>query len=159
MKKFILSLAAIASTLTMMAEGYQVNTLNVKQEGMAHTGVSLKLGAESMMFNPAGMRHTEVVTRYVVIEEEILNLLFVLFGTGFGLINQATAITHFGIKDLARGKRFVTFNKIENVKRHLIVATPRHIDSAVIDYRRHYVALFTEHCRTIHLERCLSIEV
>lgn len=55
MKKFILSLAAIASTLIMMAEGYQVNTLSVKQEGMAHTGVSLKLGAESMMFNPAGM--------------------------------------------------------------------------------------------------------
>ena len=30
MKKIILSLAAIASTLIMMAEGYQVNTLSVK---------------------------------------------------------------------------------------------------------------------------------
>ena len=55
MKKFILSVATIATTITMMAEGYQVNTLSVKQEGMAHTGVALKLGAESMMFNPAGM--------------------------------------------------------------------------------------------------------
>lgn len=48
-------MAAIATTMTVMAEGYQVNTLSVKQEGMAHTGVALKLGAESMMFNPAGM--------------------------------------------------------------------------------------------------------
>lgn len=55
MKKLILSVAAIATTMTMLAEGYQVNTLSVKQEGMAHTGVALKLGAESMMFNPAGM--------------------------------------------------------------------------------------------------------
>lgn len=39
MKKLILSVAAIATTMTMLAEGYQVNTLSVKQEGMAHTGL------------------------------------------------------------------------------------------------------------------------
>lgn len=55
MKKIILSVAVIAGTMTAMAEGYQVNTLSTKQEGMGHTGVALKLGAESMIFNPAGM--------------------------------------------------------------------------------------------------------
>lgn len=37
------------------AEGYQVNTLSAKQNGMGHTGTALKLGAESQIFNPAGM--------------------------------------------------------------------------------------------------------
>ena len=55
MKKIPLSILAFAASLTMMGEGYQVNTLSVKQEGMAHTGVAQKLGSESMIFNPAGM--------------------------------------------------------------------------------------------------------
>lgn len=45
----------MAATMGAAAEGYQVNTLSAKQEGMGHTGVALKLGAESMIFNPAGM--------------------------------------------------------------------------------------------------------
>ena len=55
MKKIIFSTLAFAASLTMMGEGYQVNTLSVKQEGMGHTGVAQKLGSESMIFNPAGM--------------------------------------------------------------------------------------------------------
>lgn len=55
MKKLILSIVAMAATMRAVAEGYQVNTLSAKQEGMGHTGVALKLGAESMIFNPAGM--------------------------------------------------------------------------------------------------------
>ncbi|MBD5207753.1 MAG: hypothetical protein HDS79_05745 [Bacteroidales bacterium] len=39
----------------MMAEGYQVNTLSTRQLGMGHTGIAMKLGAESQFFNPAGM--------------------------------------------------------------------------------------------------------
>lgn len=41
------------------AEGYQVNTLSAKQNGMGHTGTALKLGSESMIFNPAGMAFME----------------------------------------------------------------------------------------------------
>jgi long-chain fatty acid transport protein len=56
MKKFLLSIAAVvAITISASAEGYQVNTLSAKQIGMGHTGVALKLGSESMFFNPAGM--------------------------------------------------------------------------------------------------------
>ena len=55
MKKLILSIVAMAATMGAVAEGYQVNTLSAKQEGMGHTGVALKLCAESMIFNPAGM--------------------------------------------------------------------------------------------------------
>lgn len=55
MKKIILSIMALSAVLVGSAEGYQVNTLSAKQGGMAHTGVSQKLGSESMYFNPAGM--------------------------------------------------------------------------------------------------------
>ena len=43
------------SALPAVAEGYQVNTLSARQNGMGHTGTALKLGAESMIFNPAGL--------------------------------------------------------------------------------------------------------
>lgn len=42
-----------------MAEGYQINSLSTKQIGMGHTGVALKLGAENMFFNPAGMAYMD----------------------------------------------------------------------------------------------------
>lgn len=83
MKKFILSVVAVATSFTLFAEGYQVNTLSAKQEGMAHTGVALKLGAESMIFNPAGMAFMD-------------NTLD-LSASVSGIISEATAI-HEGVK-------------------------------------------------------------
>lgn len=41
--------------LSLMAEGYQINAQSARQLGMGHVGSALKLGAESMLFNPAGM--------------------------------------------------------------------------------------------------------
>lgn len=55
MKKITILAATLISTLTAMAEGYQINTLSAKQLGMGHTGTALKLGAENMIFNPAGL--------------------------------------------------------------------------------------------------------
>lgn len=49
------AVALTVGAASLMAEGYQVNTLSAKQLGMAHTGVALELGAESMLFNPAGL--------------------------------------------------------------------------------------------------------
>jgi len=37
------------------AEGYQANAQSTKQAAMGHVGVAMKLGAESMHFNPAGL--------------------------------------------------------------------------------------------------------
>lgn len=56
MKKVIAALVLLsAGASTAMAEGYQVNTLSARQNGMGHTGTAMQLGAESMIFNPAGM--------------------------------------------------------------------------------------------------------
>ena len=54
-KKGLAVAVACAISLPAFAEGYQVNSQSARQAGMAHTGVALKLGAESMLFNPAGM--------------------------------------------------------------------------------------------------------
>ena len=55
LKKMVLTAAAVLSVLSANAEGYQINSHSSRQWGMAHTGTALKLGAESMLFNPAGM--------------------------------------------------------------------------------------------------------
>lgn len=53
MKKIVLLVASAALTLTAAAEGYQVNNLSSKQNGMGHVGTAMKLGSESLWFNPA----------------------------------------------------------------------------------------------------------
>lgn len=55
MKRFFLSLLISVVVLPVFAEGYQVNVLSAKQTGMGHVGTGMKLGAESMHFNPAGL--------------------------------------------------------------------------------------------------------
>lgn len=59
MNKIFITLTALAVGLSASAEGYQVNTLSAKQLGMGHTGTALKLGAESMFFNPAGLSFSD----------------------------------------------------------------------------------------------------
>ena len=59
MKNFLFAITALVATMSAYAEGYQINTLSARQEGMGHTGVALKLGAESMIFNPAGLSFSD----------------------------------------------------------------------------------------------------
>lgn len=55
-KRIVTALACIVCVaIATKAEGYQINTLSARQLGMGHTGTALKLGSESMIFNPAGM--------------------------------------------------------------------------------------------------------
>lgn len=53
MKRFFLLLAAAATATGAFAEGYQVNNLSSKQNGMGHVGTAMKLNSESLYFNPA----------------------------------------------------------------------------------------------------------
>ena len=53
MRKFLLSVAAVALATSVFAEGYQVNNLSSRQNGMGHVGTAMKLGSESLWFNPA----------------------------------------------------------------------------------------------------------
>ena len=58
-KKALVIAAACAISLPAFAEGYQINSQSARQWGMAHTGTALKLGAESMLFNPAGLAYMD----------------------------------------------------------------------------------------------------
>lgn len=55
MKRVIIVVLATILSVSAFAEGYQVNLLSAKQTGMGHVGTGMKLGAESMHFNPAGL--------------------------------------------------------------------------------------------------------
>ena len=61
-----LSLLIIANiiTISLFAEGYQINSQSARQTGMGHLGTGLKLGAESMLFNPAGL--TSIQGKYQI---------------------------------------------------------------------------------------------
>lgn len=59
MKKVLAAVVAALAALSAAAEGYQVNSFSARQTGMGHTGVALKLGAESQLFNPAAMAFTD----------------------------------------------------------------------------------------------------
>ncbi|MGL5682940.1 MAG: OmpP1/FadL family transporter [Marinifilaceae bacterium] len=59
MRKIVLTLLTAAMSLSAFAEGYQVNVMSTKQTGMGHVGTAMKLGAESIHFNPAGLSFME----------------------------------------------------------------------------------------------------
>ncbi len=54
-KLIVTTCLAVLPLAYAAAEGYQVNAQSTKQAGMAHVGAAMKLGAESMHFNPAGL--------------------------------------------------------------------------------------------------------
>lgn len=61
MKKFYSIAAALCITLSAAAEGYQVNLQSARQAGMGHVGTGMKLGAEGLHFNPAGLTSVQTM--------------------------------------------------------------------------------------------------
>lgn len=57
--KTIASALTLCAALTASAEGYQINTLSARQNGMGHVGTAMHLGSESQIFNPAGLTSLE----------------------------------------------------------------------------------------------------
>jgi len=55
MKRIFTVLSVMLVSLALHAEGYQVNLLSARQMGMGHVGSALKLGSESMHFNPGAL--------------------------------------------------------------------------------------------------------
>lgn len=83
MNRLTLSAVAVCCSLAAMAEGYQVNTLSARQEGMGGVGVAMKLGAESQLFNPGALAFSDKT--------------FELSGA-LTLISAHASATHDGVK-------------------------------------------------------------
>lgn len=54
-KSIVMAAICLLPASYATAEGYQVNAQSTKQSGMGHVGAAMKLEAESMHFNPAGL--------------------------------------------------------------------------------------------------------
>ncbi len=55
MKKLLLFSTLLFVSLSLFAEGYQINLQSTRQTGMGHTGAGQKLGAASIHFNPGAL--------------------------------------------------------------------------------------------------------
>ena len=64
------------------------------------------------------LAHAKEVSRHVIIEEEILDLLLHLRFTFLRLIHQSRPIAHLRVKHLACTQCFVTLNKFNHIKQH-----------------------------------------
>ena len=97
MKKFFLAVAAVACSLSAAAEGYQVNNLSSRQNGMGHVGTAMKLGSESVWFNPAAAAFQQSK-----------------FDISFGVTGIAAKATYTSLPDYRGGElsRAVSDNKI-----------------------------------------------
>lgn len=56
-KKIALILLLNLLSLATFADGYQINSQSARQIGMGHVGTAIKLGSESILFNPAGLSY------------------------------------------------------------------------------------------------------
>ena len=100
---------------TANAEGYQVNTLSARQNGMAHTGVAIPLGAESMFFNPAGMTYMDNIIDFSGSFTAVIPVTKAILPDGSEYENARTTATPINIgiaskinKDWAVGITFYT---------------------------------------------------
>lgn len=114
-KKLTILAAAFAMTAPAFAEGYQVNSLSARQTGMGHTGVALKLGSESMFFNPGALsfleKNIDFNASYTMIKPNVTAKM----PDGTKYDNMTTCATpiaaHFGMKvydNFAAGISFYT---------------------------------------------------
>lgn len=97
MKKLLLSIATVVWSLAAMAEGYQVNNLSSRQNGMGHVGTAMKLGSESLWFNPAAAAFQQSK-----------------FDISFGITGIASKATYTSLPDYQDGDLYhhVSDNKI-----------------------------------------------
>lgn len=79
------------------------------------------------------LTYSEEVSRKVVVKQEVVNFLFDLCCGFVGVVHEPGTITHFGVEQLTSGKCFIRLNEFDDVIRHVVVTTPRHIFHLVVN--------------------------
>lgn len=75
------------------------------------------------------LAHAEKVTCEVVVQHKIIHLC----GGKLRVIDKSIAIADFGIEHLASAHRLVRLDEVNDVVRHLIIASPRDVLHFVVD--------------------------
>lgn len=83
------------------------------------------------------LANAQEIARHVVIPKELLDLVHhFLFAPFICLVHQSAPIARLCIEHLASAQCLITLNQIDNVIRHLVVRSPRHITHLVAHMAR-----------------------
>ena len=104
------------------------------------------------------LAHTEEVRGQGVVEQEVLDLPLDIAATRVGVVLQPATVAHLSIEHLAGGEGFVTLDEVNDVIRHIVIASPWDVGQRLVDDRRHDVHVFLEHLAAVGLEsgRCVE---
>ena len=104
------------------------------------------------------LAHAEEVRGQGVVEQEVLDLPLDIAATRVGVVLQPAAVAHFGIEHLTGGEGLVTLDEVDDVVRHVVIASPWDVGQRLVDDRRHDVHVFLEHLAAVGLEsgRCVQ---
>ena len=100
------------------------------------------------------LAHTEEVTCEVVVQYKVIHLRLHLCGGKPCVIDKSAAIADFGIEHLASTHCLVRLDEVNDVVRHLIVASPRVVLNPVVDDDWCDVVLLIEDFRCLGGEGC-----
>ena len=100
------------------------------------------------------LTHTEEVTCEVVVQHKIIHLRLHLCGGKLRVIDKSAAIADFCVEHQASAHRLVRLDEVNDVVRHLIIASPRDVLHLVVDDDWCDVVLLLEDFRCLGGESC-----
>ena len=90
------------------------------------------------------LAHAEEVTCEVVVQHKVIHLRLHLCGGKLCVIDKSAAIADFSVEHLASAHCLVRLDEINDIVRHLVVASPRDVLHLVVDDDWCDVMLFLE---------------
>ena len=79
------------------------------------------------------LAHAEDVTCEVVVQHKVIHLRLHLCGGKLCVINKSAAIADFSVEHLASAHCLVRLDEVNDIVRHLVVASPRDVLHLVVD--------------------------
>lgn len=100
------------------------------------------------------LAHAEEVTCEVVVQHKIIHLRLHLCGGKLCVIDKSAAIADFSVEHLASAHCLVRLDEINDIVRHLVVASPRDVLHLVVDDDWCDIVLFLEDFTCLGGESC-----
>ena len=91
------------------------------------------------------LAHAEEIACEVVVKQEVFDFRADGCGGLGAVVDKAGVVAYFGIEHLTGGEGFVRLYQVDDVERHQVGGTPRHICVGVGEYSRRNLAVLLEH--------------